>query len=418
MAVIGLIATSLSLRQVQQYQRGVVLRLGRLLPEVRQPGLALMVPIIDRMTKVSIQTVVLNVPSQGAITRDNVTVGVDAVVYFRVVDPVKAVINVENYLVATSQVSQTSLRSVIGRADLDTVLSDRDHINNELKGVIDAPTEEWGIHIDRVEVKDISLPEGMRRSMSRQAEAERERRARVIGADGEFQASTKLAQAAAAMEATPGALQLRLLQTVVEVAAEKNSTLVMPFPVELLRFFEAAAGAASQSTQDAPRCKPSESNGSRAYRAAGYAPARLPQAPRQIANKRRQLGHRARLARLGHPLLELVGGQPARSERPGQSLDHRLAVGVRGPDVLRHGSNVSPAPPATACALDELAVPSAARLSTAGCWWPAGPLAKTRSMFLVTAPVKRWQSVPLEPPMAWIHQLVPVDSTPAPLGVV
>jgi regulator of protease activity HflC (stomatin/prohibitin superfamily) len=258
-AVIGLIATSLSLRQVQQYQRGVVLRLGRLLPEVRQPGLALMVPIIDRMTKVSIQTIVLNVPSQGAITRDNVTVGVDAVVYFRVVDPVKAVIAVENYLVAVSQVSQTSLRSVIGRADLDTVLSDRDHINNELKGVIDAPTEEWGIRIDRVEVKDISLPESMRRSMSRQAEAERERRARVIGADGEFQASTKLAQAAAAMDATPGALQLRLLQTVVEVAAEKNSTLVMPFPVELLRFFEAAAGASAHAAAKAPDT--TESNG-------------------------------------------------------------------------------------------------------------------------------------------------------------
>jgi regulator of protease activity HflC (stomatin/prohibitin superfamily) len=255
-AVIGLIATSLSVRQVQQYQRGVVLRLGRLLPEVRQPGLAVLVPIIDRLTKVSIQTVVLNVPSQGAITRDNVTVGVDAVVYFRVVDPVKAVINVENYLVATSQVSQTSLRSVIGRADLDTLLSDRDHINNELKGVIDAPTEEWGIRIDRVEVKDISLPEGMRRSMSRQAEAERERRARVIGADGELQASAKLAEAAAAMDATPGALQLRLLQTVVEVAAEKNSTLVMPFPVELLRFFEAAAGAASR-----PRTAAGEDNG-------------------------------------------------------------------------------------------------------------------------------------------------------------
>ena len=246
LVVFGLISTSLSVRQVQQYQRGVVLRFGRLLPEVRQPGLALMMPFVDRMTKVSIQTVVLNVPSQGAITRDNVTVGVDAVVYFRVVDPVKAVINVENYLVATSQVSQTSLRSVIGRADLDTLLSDRDQINGELKGVIDAPTEEWGIRIDRVEVKDISLPEGMRRSMSRQAEAERERRARVIAADGEFQASTKLAQAAAAMEATPGALQLRLLQTVVDVAAEKNSTLVMPFPVELLRFFEAAAGAATR----------------------------------------------------------------------------------------------------------------------------------------------------------------------------
>ena len=197
------------------------------------------------MTKVSVQTVVLNIPSQGAITRDNVTLDVDAVVYFRVIDPVKAVINVENYLQATSQVAQTSLRSVIGRADLDTVLSDREHINGELKGVIDAPTEEWGIRIDRVEVKDIALPEGMRRSMSRQAEAERERRARVIGADGELQASAKLAQAAAVMDATPGALQLRLLQTVVEVAAEKNSTLVMPFPVELLRFFEHATGAAT-----------------------------------------------------------------------------------------------------------------------------------------------------------------------------
>jgi regulator of protease activity HflC (stomatin/prohibitin superfamily) len=201
------------------------------------------VPIADRMTKMSIQTIVLDVPSQGTITRDNVTIGVDAVVYFRVEDPVKAVINVENYLHATSQVAQTSLRSVIGRADLDTLLSDREQINGELKAVIDAPTEDWGISIDRVEIKDISLPEGMRRSMSRQAEAERERRARVIAADGEYQASTKLSQAAGAMSATPGALQLRLLQTVVDVAAEKNSTLVMPFPVELLRFFEHATGA-------------------------------------------------------------------------------------------------------------------------------------------------------------------------------
>ncbi len=246
LVVLGLIGLGLSARQVQQYQRGVVLRLGRLHPEVRQPGLAMIRPFVDRMTKVSVQTVVLNVPSQGAITRDNVTLDVDAVVYFRVIDPVKAVINVENYLQATSQVAQTSLRSVIGRADLDTVLSDREHINGELKGVIDAPTEEWGIRIDRVEVKDIALPESMRRSMSRQAEAERERRARVIGADGELQASAKLAQAAAVMDATPGALQLRLLQTVVEVAAEKNSTLVMPFPVELLRFFERAAGVASE----------------------------------------------------------------------------------------------------------------------------------------------------------------------------
>jgi regulator of protease activity HflC (stomatin/prohibitin superfamily) len=240
--VVLLILAGLSVRQVQQYQRGVVLRFGRLRPMVRQPGLSMIVPIADRMIKVSIQTVVLAVPSQGAITRDNVTVGVDAVVYFRIDDPVKAVVNVEDYLVATSQVAQTSLRSVIGRADLDTLLADREHINGELRGVIDTPTEDWGVRIDRVEVKDISLPEGMRRSMSRQAEAERERRARVIAAEGELQASSKLAQAAAAMDATPGALQLRLLQTVVDVASEKNSTLVMPFPVELLRFFEHAAG--------------------------------------------------------------------------------------------------------------------------------------------------------------------------------
>jgi regulator of protease activity HflC (stomatin/prohibitin superfamily) len=185
------------------------------------------------------------VPSQGTITRDNVTIGVDAVVYFRVVDPVRALINVQNYLLATSQVSQTSLRSVIGRADLDTLLSDREQINGELRAVIDTPTEDWGISIDRVEIKDISLPEGMRRSMSRQAEAERERRARVIAADGEYQASAKLASAANAMSATPGALQLRLLQTVVDVAAEKNSTLVMPFPVEIMRFFERMTPAAA-----------------------------------------------------------------------------------------------------------------------------------------------------------------------------
>src|ERR1700712_5032223 len=241
--LVALVVVAASVRMVQQYQRGVVLRFGRLLPEVRQPGLRMIIPFVDRMTKVTIQTIVLDIPSQGTITRDNVTIGVDAVVYFRVVDPVRAIINVQNYLLATSQVSQTSLRSVIGRADLDTLLSDREQINSELKAVIDAPTEEWGISIDRVEVKDISLPEQMRRSRSRQAEAERDRRARVITADGEFQASAKLAEAAKAMSGTPGALQLRLLQTVADVASEKNSTLVMPFPVELLRFFDRASGS-------------------------------------------------------------------------------------------------------------------------------------------------------------------------------
>ena len=242
-----------SVRQVEQYQRGVVFRFGRVLPAIREPGLRFIIPIADRMVKVTMQTVVLGVPAQGAITRDNVTVTVDAVVYFRVVDPVKALVNVRDYPNAVSQVSQTSLRAVIGRADLDTLLSDQEQINEQLKSVIDAPTEgPWGLRIERVELKDISLPETMKRSMSRQAEAERERRARVIAADGEFQASQKLSQAAAAMAATPGALQLRLLQTVVDVAAEKNSTLVMPFPVELLRFFDRAADHGPTGTDATP----------------------------------------------------------------------------------------------------------------------------------------------------------------------
>ncbi len=247
--LLALVLFGASARMVQQYEQGVVLRFGRLLPRLRGPGLTLIAPFADRMVKVNRQVVVLPIPAQGAITRDNVTLTVDAVVYFQVVDPVRAIINVENYLQATSQVAQTSLRSVIGRADLDTLLSDRDQINGELKGVIDAPTEEWGITIERVEVKDIMLPEGMKRSMSRQAEAERDRRARVIDADGEFQASTKLSQAAAAMADTPGALQLRLLQTVTDVAAEKNSTLVTPFPVELLRFFEHVTKAEESTTR-------------------------------------------------------------------------------------------------------------------------------------------------------------------------
>jgi regulator of protease activity HflC (stomatin/prohibitin superfamily) len=241
--VIGLILLAVSVHDVQQYEKGVVFRFGRLLPEIREPGLRFVRPVGDRMRKVSIQTEVLGVPAQGAITADNVTLTVDAVVYFRVLDPVKALVNVSDYRGAVSQIAQTSLRAVIGRADLDTLLSDRDHVNAELKKVMDAPTEEpWGLRIERVEIKDIALPESMMRSMSKQAEAERERRSRVISADGEFQAAQRLTDAAATMAETPGALQLRLLQTVVDVASEKNSTLVMPFPVELLRFFENQAG--------------------------------------------------------------------------------------------------------------------------------------------------------------------------------
>jgi regulator of protease activity HflC (stomatin/prohibitin superfamily) len=246
--IVLLLLVASGVRLVQQYERGVVLRFGRLLPTVRQPGLNLITPFVDRMVKVPVQTVVMNVPGQGAITRDNVTVNVDAVVYFRVTKPEQAVVNVANYLGAVSQVAQTSLRSVIGRADLDTLLSDREKVNSELRAVIDTPTEEWGVSVDRVEVRDIALPESMRRSMSAQAEAERDRRARVIAADGEFQASARLADAARVMAETPGALQLRLLQTVGDVANEQNTTLIMPLPIELLRFFENAGGGAAKAT--------------------------------------------------------------------------------------------------------------------------------------------------------------------------
>jgi regulator of protease activity HflC (stomatin/prohibitin superfamily) len=233
-------------RIIRQYEQGIVFRFGRAQSGIRQPGLIWVNPFTSRLVKVNMQIAVVSVPAQETITRDNVTLKVDAVVYYRVVDPLKAIINVQNYQLAVSQVAQTSLRAVTGRSNMDQLLSEREHVNAELKDVIDAPTEgPWGIRVERVEVKDISLPESMKRSMSRQAEAERERRARIIAADGEYQASKKLAQAATVMAADPAALQLRLLQTVVEVAAEKNSTLVMPFPVELLRFFDRTSLPAS-----------------------------------------------------------------------------------------------------------------------------------------------------------------------------
>ncbi|SEM04690.1 slipin family protein [Streptacidiphilus jiangxiensis] len=242
-AVLGLIGLLNSLRVVQQYERGVVFRFGRVREAVRQPGLTLLVPVLDKMRKVNIQTVTMPVPSQEGITRDNVSVRVDAVLYFRVVDPVTASVKVQNYSFAVSQVAQTSLRSMIGKSELDELLSGREALHQGLEVMLESPAAEWGIHIDRVEIKDVALPESMKRSMARQAEADRERRARVITAEGELEASQKLSQAAQEMAATPAALQLRLLQTVVEVAAEKNSTLVMPFPVELLRFFDAATAA-------------------------------------------------------------------------------------------------------------------------------------------------------------------------------
>jgi regulator of protease activity HflC (stomatin/prohibitin superfamily) len=240
--ILGIIAAARSIKVVQQYEKGIIYRFGRVLPEIRGPGLAIIRPVGDRMQKVNMQIVAMAVPAQEGITRDNVSVRVDAVVYFRVVDPIKATVNVQNYMFAISQQAQTSLRSIIGQSEMDQLLAERESVNRELRRIIDEPTEgPWGIRVERVEIKDVSLPEGMKRSMSRQAEAERERRARIITADGEYQASKRLAAAANVMSRDPAALQLRLLQTVVEVAGERNSTLVMPIPVELLRFFEKMA---------------------------------------------------------------------------------------------------------------------------------------------------------------------------------
>ncbi|UGY90585.1 slipin family protein [Streptomyces gobiensis] len=241
-------------RVVKQYERGLVFRLGRLRSQVRQPGFQLIVPAIDRLQKVNLQIVTLPVPAQEGITHDNVTVRVDAVVYFKVVDPADAIIRVEDYRFAVSQMAQTSLRSIIGKSELDDLLSNREKLNQGLAIMIDSPAVEWGVNVDRVEIKDVSLPETMKRSMARQAEATRDRRARVINADAELQASKKLAEAAQQMADTPAALQLRLLQTVVSVAAEKNSTLVLPFPVELLRFLERHQPAAvGPSNGEPPR---------------------------------------------------------------------------------------------------------------------------------------------------------------------
>jgi regulator of protease activity HflC (stomatin/prohibitin superfamily) len=242
--VLGLLVVlSASVRVITQFERGVVLRFGQLRGDPRGPGLTLITPVADRLHKVNMQVVTMPVPAQEGITRDNVTVRVDAVVYYRVFDPVRVVVDVQNYQAAIAQVAQASLRSIIGKSDLDDLLSNRERLNQGLELMLDSPAVDWGVHIDRVDIKDVALPESMKRSMSRQAEAERERRSRVITAEGELQASEKLAQAAEVMAAHPAALQLRLLQTVVEVAAEKNSTLVLPFPVELLRFLERAAPA-------------------------------------------------------------------------------------------------------------------------------------------------------------------------------
>jgi regulator of protease activity HflC (stomatin/prohibitin superfamily) len=225
-----------AIRVLPEYERGVLFRLGRV-KNVRGPGLIFIIPGIDKLIRVSLRIVTMDVPSQDVITHDNVTVKVSAVIYFRVVDAVKAVIEVENYLYATSQLAQTTLRSVLGQVDLDELLANREKINLELQEILDRQTEPWGVKVTTVEVKNIDLPQEMQRAIARQAEAERERRAKVIHAEGELQASEKLAQAATVMQNEPMSLQLRYLQTLTEIAAEKNSTTIFPVPVDMLSMF-------------------------------------------------------------------------------------------------------------------------------------------------------------------------------------
>ncbi len=225
---------SSSIRILKEYERGVIFRLGRLVG-AKGPGIILLIPLVDRMVKVSLRTVVMDVPPQDVITKDNVSVQVNAVLYFRVVNPEKSVVEVENYLFATSQLSQTTLRSVVGQIELDELLTERDRINAHLQEIIDQHSDPWGIKVSLVEIKHIDLPEEMKRAMAKQAEAERERRAKVIAAEGEFQAADKLTQAARIIDTSPSALQLRFLQTLMEIGSENNTTTLFPIPIDLFK---------------------------------------------------------------------------------------------------------------------------------------------------------------------------------------
>jgi regulator of protease activity HflC (stomatin/prohibitin superfamily) len=236
-AVLVILFLTAAIKVAREYERGVIFRLGRLLPEPKGPGVFLLIPIIDRMVKVDLRTITLNVPPQEVITKDNVPVRVNAVAYFRIVDPKAAIVQIENFMVATSQISQTTLRSVLGQHLLDELLSERDKINAILQKIIDEQTAPWGVKVTIVEVKDVEIPAGMQRAMARQAEAERERRAKVIAAEGEFQASERLRDAANVMEEAPIALQLRYLQTLIEIGATNSSTIVFPAPIDLIRPF-------------------------------------------------------------------------------------------------------------------------------------------------------------------------------------
>ncbi len=225
-----------SVRVLREYERGVIFRLGRLIA-TKGPGLILLIPIIDRMVRVDLRTVTLNIPPQEVITRDNVPCRVNAVAYFKVIDSNRAIVEVENFLLATSQISQTALRSVLGKAELDMLLSERERLNADLQKIIDEQTEPWGVKVSTVEIKDVEIPADMQRAMARQAEAERERRAKIINSEGEFQAAQKLADAAVIMTKTPATLQLRYLQTLLEIGSENSTTIVFPLPIELMEAF-------------------------------------------------------------------------------------------------------------------------------------------------------------------------------------
>ncbi len=237
LVIFGLILLGMMVKILNEYERAVVFRLGRVMGTPKGPGLILLIPIVDRPVKVSLRTVVLDVPPQDVITKDNVTLKVSAVVYFRVLDPLKSIIQVENYLYATSQLSQTTLRSVLGQAMLDEILSAREKLNQELQTILDKHADPWGVKVSAVEIKHVDLPQEMQRAMAKQAEAERERRAKIIHAEGEFQAAQKLADAADVIYKSPMALQLRFLQTLTEIAAENNSTIVFPVPIDLIKVF-------------------------------------------------------------------------------------------------------------------------------------------------------------------------------------
>jgi regulator of protease activity HflC (stomatin/prohibitin superfamily) len=235
-----------AIKVAREYERGIIFRLGRLLPEPKGPGLFLLIPVVDRMVKVDLRTITLNIPPQEVITKDNVPVRVNAVAYFRIVAPKDAIVQVENFMVATSQIAQTTLRAVLGQHVLDELLSEREKINAILQEIIDGATGPWGIKVSIVEVKDVEIPAGMQRAMARQAEAERERRAKIINAEGEFQASERLKDAAKVIEAHPTALQLRYLQTLLELGGSQSTTIVFPAPVDLIRpFIERADGSSS-----------------------------------------------------------------------------------------------------------------------------------------------------------------------------